>query len=302
MATNARGNSVATQVQPNVLGIPAGSDAASSDVIGLVSWPQLIAFLGGPSPSSWSSSPRPGEEFLITRLCLMPGDNLYGQGPRGRYAYLVESGLLERVGQHADGHDAPHSVSFACIGELVGMHPHLAHRPESVNAVTRTSLLALPLSGLSKLGAEDPLLTELIARPLSMALKRDWRTLYRLRDLPPYARTVAALAHLINLALPGHRARDSADRLPVHLKIERLASWLGLPSGDMTQDLEQLQRHGALAFRHDCLIFLMPDVLLPIESALNLWRMAPSSDAPPPAANPSPIRRPSTQPPPRRAP
>lgn len=254
------------------LAMPKTWSATASDFCGLVTGSQLMELLGGHCDSLLAGSAGVRKEFPVVRLALAPGDNLYAQGPRGQYAYLVEHGLIERVRQHHDGYDLPNAVSFASAGDLVGMYPSLEPRAESVSAVTRSSLLALPLEELHSLEALDPLLKALISRPLSMALKRDWRTLYRLRDLPPHARTVAGLSHLIHRAAShGVLGGGSARHLNVQLNIECLGQWLGLPLRELRPCLALLEGDGALVSQGGSLITLVPEVMLTIEGALNPW-------------------------------
>lgn len=226
---------------------------------------QLSRFLGGLGIAAGDLH----GALEATRLELMPGDELYAQGTVARYAYIVESGLVQCVGHQGDGGDFPGLVGFACAGELVGLYDQQERRSESVSMVTRGTLLALPLDGLKYTQGASPQLAELIARRLCLATKRDWRIVYRLRDLPPDRRAVAGLAHLVYLAAPDGQPTGGGGAMQIDLRVAVLRRWLGLSLNELMDRLEALEHDAALVLKGDRVVALMPQKILSALSALN---------------------------------
>lgn len=232
----------------------------------LVTRAQLRQMLGGPQAAPEGCTEEVGDDLYLVRLQLEPGDVLYAEGAKAAYAYIVESGLIQ-CERTVDDH-SPEAVSYAASHDLLGSPGPFRQRRESACAITRTTLLAMSADDLHDMAEKSPLLAELIARPMGRALMRDWRTVYRLRDLPPYARTVAGLSHLIRLAMPGRDPAESPSRLQVVIEVSSLCRWLGLSADELDKSLEQLQRYGALTRQNERITALVPEVMLQVSSAL----------------------------------
>lgn len=233
----------------------------------LISSVNLLQFLGGTSVPLQAAPD--GEDGTMTgvRLSLSPGDALYAQGSPGMYVYLLEAGLVQ-CRRHGDGFGLPDTVSYAGPGEWIGLYDHQGLRRESVDAATHTSLLALPCSELHALSASSPMIDELLARRSSMALKRDWRVAYSLRDLPPCARTLSSLIHLVRLIDPKIETNPNDVTLRVSLDIAMLGQWLGLPLSELRRCLMHLQSCGALHGDNARIMVLTPRVLFSASRSL----------------------------------
>lgn len=246
----------------------SGPPSSPPEGSGLLTINQLTQFLGGLGMAAYEVH----DALETIRLELMPGDELYACGTVARYAYIVESGLVQCVvPRRGDGHDLAGSVGFASAGELVGLYDQQERRTESVSMVTRGSLLALPLDELKHTQASSPQLGELIARRMCLAMKRDWRIVYRLRDLPPDQRTAAGLAHLVYLAAPDGLKGADAQTLPVDLSVAVLRRWLGLSVDEVVGCLDQLQHDLAISLKGGRIVAVMPQGIL---SALNVLGLA----------------------------
>lgn len=247
----------------------------------MVNVAELRGLLGGPQTLPEGFKKEPCGVVALTRIELEPGDVLYMEGSKVTYAYVVESGLIQGVRRQHIGDRAPDAVSFAAAHNVLGLDGMAQRRSETASAVTRTTLLAVSVEGLSAMAQHSALLSELIARPMGQALMRDWRTVYRLRDLPPYARTVAGLSHLINLlTLKGDEA-ESLAVLSTSIDVTALCRWLGEGAEELQKCLAQLQRYGALSLRNGRIDTLVPGVLLHIFSALRPWRKDERLEPPP---------------------
>lgn len=233
----------------------------------LISSVHLLHFLGGTSAPSQAAADGADDAMTGVRLTLSPGDALYAQGSPGMYVYLLESGLVQ-CRRHGDGLGMPDAVSYAGPGEWIGLYDHQGLRRESVDAATHTSLLALPCSELHALSASSPMIDELLARRSSMALKRDWRVAYSLRDLPPCARTLSSLIHLVRLIDPKMETNPNDVSLRVSLDVAMLGQWLGLPLSKVRQCVMHLQSCGALDGDDTRIKVLMPGVLFRTSRAL----------------------------------
>lgn len=244
----------------------------SGQVPTLVTRAALRRMLGGPQAMPEGCNEEVGDDLCLIRVQLEPGDVLYAQGARPTYAYIVESGLIQCERERTEDERSPDAVSYAAAHDLFGHQVSQRQRREGARAITRATLLALPVDDLQDMEARSPLLAELIARPRGHALIRDWRMVYRLRDLPPYARTVAGLSHLIGLAKPGRDPVDPQATLQVVIDVQSLRRWLGLTAEDLDKSLVQLQRYGALVRRKDQIISLVPEVMLQVSDALRPWR------------------------------
>jgi len=233
----------------------------------LISSAQLIQFLGGHGALTVGDSGGAHDAMMGVKLALSPGDVLYKQGSDSPYVYVLESGLVQCLSQQP-GLGLPETVSHAGAKEWLGLYDQPHRRQETVRAVTHTSLLALPMKALNALRASSPLIAELHARRTSMALKRDWRTVYRLRDLPAYTRTVMGLVYLVSLADPERASDQNAPSMEVVLDMGTLAHWLGLPLAELGHCLMQLQRYGALSIDLTRIIDLSPQVLFSVSSSM----------------------------------
>ncbi|MDO9237032.1 MAG: Crp/Fnr family transcriptional regulator [Aquabacterium sp.] len=202
------------------------------------------------------------DKIVGTRLVLMPGDVLYVKGSMCHYVYIIESGLLEFTHQLETDVGKIETVSYTGTGEWVGWPNRSERRQETVQAVARTCLLALPIDDLRALELSSLGLAELLARPGSLALKRNWRIAYYLRDLPAYTRTVVALTHLVDLACASRRADMVDTNIRVHLSVATLSRWIGLDVPSLMSVLLKLQRYGALVLKDDSIAQLMPQLLI----------------------------------------
>ncbi|MES2088626.1 MAG: hypothetical protein V4532_01390 [Pseudomonadota bacterium] len=247
----------------------SGPQSSPHGGAGLLTITQLTQFLGGLGMAAYEAH----DALETIRLELMPGDELYACGTVARYAYIVESGLVQCVGpRYGDGHDLPGSVGFASAGELVGLYDQQERRSESVSMVTRGTLLALPLDELKHTQASSPQLDELIARRMCLAMKRDWRIVYRLRDLPPDKRTAAGLAHLVYLAAPEGLKGADEQTLPTDLSMAVLRRWLGLSENELVACLDQLQHDAAISLKGDRIVAVKPQGILNVLNVLGLSR------------------------------
>ncbi|MGE5451822.1 MAG: Crp/Fnr family transcriptional regulator [Acidobacteriota bacterium] len=228
---------------------------------------ELVRMLGGPVLVDGGGSASSDEDVPFIRLDLRPGDVLYAQGSESVYAYIVKSGLMMCQRRGVAGGNGVASVNFASTHDWLGVHDPRGLRGETATAVTSTTLLALTVQELRQMEGKSPVIAELIARPIGQALMRDWRTLYRLRDLPAYTRTVAGLAHLADLAVRSGDDQAPPEELATHLEVETLGRWLDLGTDELEKSLAQLHRYGALSLHGRHIEKLMPEVLISISSA-----------------------------------
>jgi len=196
--------------------------------------------------------------LMAVTLDLEPGDTLYTKGTVARYAYIVESGLLQCQEPRQIGQDLPSLVHFASVGDLLGVYEHATRRPESVEAVTASQLIALPLDGLHHMQAAWPVLDELVSRQLSVAMKRNWRVAYSLRDLAPWPRTISALLHLNDMVHKGKGATLDV----MNLDIGVLSDWLSLPIGELKTCLAQLESMNVIEVKAQQIVLLRSQALL----------------------------------------
>jgi CRP-like cAMP-binding protein len=230
---------------------------AATDPITLVSHAELRRMLGGPPSSPDGHCDQEEAAIALVRVHLAPGEVLYAEGSRPVYGYFVESGVIQCVRRH--GGDATHGVSHVAAHGLLGIERLPERRHETATALNHVSLLAMPMASVQEVEAASPILRELLARPLGQGLLRDWRTVYRLRGLPPFARTEAGLSYIHTLAAtPG---KPGTARMPVVIDVHDLCRWLALPLQMLEGALNLLQSRGALEWRDGVIHALMPQVL-----------------------------------------
>jgi CRP-like cAMP-binding protein len=257
-----------------------GRERTSPSAPAMITQVELRRILGGPQTLPEGFNEGIEGELPLTRLDLEPGDVLYTEGSKAAYAYIVESGLMQCARHVAEVERAASAISYSAARDMLGVQGLPSLHGETATAVTRASLLALPVHDLRDMVRRSALLSELIARPMGQALLRDWRTAYSLRDLPPYARTVAGLSHLVRLAVPQGDAPESGARLAVSIETTALRRWLGLSEQELEKCLAQLARYGALSQHKARIDMLAPDVLLKVSSALRPWRKEALEPAP----------------------
>ncbi len=215
-----------------------------------------------------------GRVTLGIRQELAPGDLLFAAGARATYTYFIEHGLLQSVSTLNDRRVSPSAVSYFGPGKLVGLlDPLSQQRLDSVRAVVPTRLLAFSLQDMQALKGECPAMQGLVSRSVSSTLKHEWRTAYRLRDLPPYTRIVAGLTHLIKLARPDSSPDDTEASLAWAVEEDVFGQWLGLDADDMEACLAQLARYGAVHRHHCRLVAVNPHVVLTVSAALREHRV-----------------------------
>jgi CRP-like cAMP-binding protein len=234
---------------------------AQAEVPDVLTASQLSQRLGGPHALMADGVTELKDGVVAVHLSLRPGDMLYTQGSHSHYAYILESGVMQCSRAQDNGTPVWGTMRYAGTGDWIGLYDRPARRPESTCAVTHASLLALPVNDLRDMAASSSIMAELIARSSSMALKRDWRVAYRLRDLPSYTRAVMGLVYLMHLADPTGSRTDGASTMTVQLDSALFGQWLGLLSDDLTQCLTKLQRYGALKTQNGSIVALMPHVL-----------------------------------------
>ena len=245
----------------------------------LISSFRLTQFLGGSSALLREDSDVSDDTMVGVRLKLSPGDALYKQGSSSPYVYVLESGLVQRHNQ-LDGSGLSDTVTYAGPREWIGLHDQLGWRQESIDAATHASLLAFPAKDIRALSASSPIITELLARRTSMALKRAWRIGYSLRDLPPCTRTVVGLAYLVRLFDSKIEADQHDSTMSVVLGVAMLGPWLGLSLSDLCQCLGLLQRFGALGYEGTHIIELSPQVLFNASHAMSSMSKGQYEDKP----------------------
>lgn len=248
----------------------AGRDRSTDGMLKFMSHAELQHMLGGPKVSPDGYRVLDEQVLPLTRVHLMPGDVLYAAGSPANYGYIVERGVLQCVRQTSP--DAGDAVRHVAAGGLLGVGGFARARHETVRAITEVSLLAMPMDVLQQLESESPLMRELMARPLGQGLMQDWRMVYRLRDLPPYARTVAGLGYILDLIGQFDPGADDESSVPVAIEIANLACWLGLSENALTACLRQLYRYDAMQWRDGFVRALVPQVLRQVGGALRSWQ------------------------------
>lgn len=237
---------------PVILGKPrsesafeTGGETLSLSLTQLSSWIDL-----GQSMSFGPDEPR----IDARRLRLAPGDRLYSHDDAPKHIFLIETGVFQRsrmaladMPRVQASH--PEVIAFCGAGELLGLHLRKATRQESASAITASTVLALAIDSIERIPDGSGLLSDMLVRPVSAALIRDWRLAYRLRDLAPAERTLEGLSHVADLA--GTPLRDCRDgqALEVALPVEVLAAWLGLGAAVLGQALDSLVRRGIIVMR-----------------------------------------------------
>lgn len=226
----------------------------------------LSRVLGGPVDSHPPAFDD-GDVWPVVQVRLAPGDVLYQQGSRSAYGYIVSSGVIQCTRSARGQSQRADAVTHVGAHDLLGVQTGAGGRTETACALTAVELMALPAEAWVACSAASGLVGESVARPVGQALMRDLRTVYRLRDLPPYARVVAGLHHLVDLMRRGEGTLDRSE-VPVSIEVETLALWLDLPREDLAIDLSRLQRYGALRQHGDVVTALSPEVIDMVADAL----------------------------------
>ena len=213
------------------------------------------------------------DAMLTIAQTLNPGDVLYAQHTVMRYAYWVESGLLQRRrlstnepgggSPGGDGHEPTVDVGYSGSGQWVGADGPVFARQETVTAVTPVRLLAMEKENVNALDTFGGDAIDPAWRLRGLAIKREWRVAYQLRDLPAQQRLATALAYLVHWAAPagGGQARSQCPT-PVCLDLEDLGQWLGLDIARLEVMLSVLAQAGTLVLRGGRLVSWRPDRLL----------------------------------------
>jgi len=241
-------------MSPNRDSLPNVRDSES------VASADLLRWLGAPVGPARSSPRWSRWEASATRVELAPGELLCAQGGAADLVGVVESGLLQ-CHIHQQGLGLPGTVSHAGAREWIGLNEQAGRRRETIRALVRTTLITLPASEVRELSASSPLVAQWLSRQASLALKRDWRLAYSLRDLSPEGRIVSGLLHLLRLIDP-LLEEGSPDRdVSVDLDLSVLSTWLGLNLNELQQHLKALERDGALRCDAGHIVSLSPGAL-----------------------------------------
>ena len=187
------------------------------------------------------------------------------------YAYRVESGLLQRKRLAGGGGESAVDIGYSGMGEWLGADDPLPARRETVTAVTPVRLLAMQRQEIQAMTDRRVLDGDSAESPWrlhGLALKRDWRVTYQLRDLPAPQRLSAALAYLVRWAtladagLGPESIADAQCPLPVCLDVDDLGYWLALDRTTVEAMLGLLVQAGGLTLRDDHLVSWRPMQLL----------------------------------------
>lgn len=189
------------------------------------------------------------------------GAILYEPGKHGEHAFVILSGVVARQ-QASESQSgvrcAPSSIALSGAKEMIGLHLGSDLRPENATAVTKAILLALPIKALQALVPSSTLINDLLMRTAGAALLRDWRVSYRLRDLPAFARTVAALSYLANLAEFRPAMTGSDGTIALSMPVTNLATWLALDVTALQTELKRLERYGVVSTFEEAIRWLDP--------------------------------------------
>lgn len=189
------------------------------------------------------------------------GAILYEQGQRVGQAFVILDGILARqqmCNVKSGAMQGPSPIALSGEKELIGLHLGLHRRPEGVKAVTKATVLALSIKALQALAPSSTLINDLLMRTAGAALLRDWRVAYRLRDLPPFARAVAGLSHLANLAGFKPMVARADGTIALTLPLPNLASWLAMDMDTLCTQLKRLGRYGVVSTSNDAVEWLDP--------------------------------------------
>lgn len=199
-------------------------------------------------------------EIPARRMRLAAGDMLYVSGEASQDVFIIESGVLQRTRMALtpappSQPSHPEMVAYSGAGELIGLHLQKAARPESAFAITDAVVLALPIKAIERMPQGIGLLSDMLVRPVSATLIRDWQVAYKLRDLGANERTVAGLRHVATLCgafsphAPGAPRARMAPALNLSLSEDALTTWLGLDPAVLHRELDRLSSHGVIAMR-----------------------------------------------------
>lgn len=247
---------------------PEAARPTTRIIPGEIGVPELLAAMGLSATDMGCDA---GVTLPCETLHLDAGAKVYEQGQHCGQAFVILNGVLERhhaIGSRAQSMLGPGPVALSGARELLGLHFNLQGRPDTAVAVTKATVLAIPLRDLKALSPATMLINDLLMRTAGAALMRDWRVAYRLRDLPAFARTVAGLSHLTRLAEFKPQDLESDGTTAWSISESHLASWLALDSEVLHAQLQKLERYGVMSLKANGPRWLDPiklDSLWPVD-------------------------------------
>jgi CRP-like cAMP-binding protein len=178
--------------------------------------------------------------------------------------FVVCSGLVLRRGPDGDVRPA---TAIAGSDEALALHDRrTTQHTETLTAITRVELAVIDAPTLWAGEASEALLSRLIAGPQSHACIRCWARFGRIAEAQGAERLRRALVTL------AHRLGDESPWLAhVHLELDALAAWLGMPLRDAMAGATLLQAQGLITVRDDVLRAIHPRAIHPCATGPTPW-------------------------------
>jgi CRP/FNR family transcriptional regulator, anaerobic regulatory protein len=184
------------------------------------------------------------DRLVEYRPPLEAGETLYYDGDPMRTVYLVRSGALKSVVEHADG--SGQVLGFHLPGELLGMDGFGTGRHGCrVEALERTRVCPLPWEALQTLAADLPGLQQ----QLIIAIGQETLAAHRHLSMMgcPAPRRLGMFLH--DLSTRRAQLRLDADELQLPMSREDIANFLGMAEETVCRQFTRLQDAGILTVR-----------------------------------------------------
>lgn len=185
--------------------------------------------------------PMPGQTIVPVGVTVRraPGEEIFAEGEPVDTVYQVLSGTVRTYRLLGDGRR--HVCDFHVPGDVLGLEA-VGDYSCSAEGMTDVILLAIPLSTLRRLSADDPLLGQRLLSIATGGLQRSQNHASMLARLGAVERVAA---FLVDFA----RRFDADDELDLPMTRQDIADYLGLTIHTVSRTLSQLQDQGLIDAR-----------------------------------------------------
>lgn len=185
--------------------------------------------------------PMPGQTIVPVGVTVRraTGEEIFAEGERVDTVYQVLSGTVRTYRLLGDGRR--HVCDFHVPGDVLGLEA-VSEYCCSAEGMTDVILLAIPLTTLRRLSADDPLLGQRLLSIATGGLQRSQNHASMLARLGAVERVAA---FLIDFA----RRFEAEDELDLPMTRQDIADYLGLTIHTVSRTLSQLQDQGLIDAR-----------------------------------------------------